>query len=48
MTDKLIPIGFRILEVMFFIGGIGCVLTVIVAWVEIFTEGLSEDQVNDK
>lgn len=42
MLDKLIPLAFRILEVIFFTGAIGCVVTILVAWVEIFVDGFSD------
>jgi hypothetical protein len=42
MWDKFIPLAFRILEVMFFTGAIGCVLTILIAWVEIFADGFSD------
>ena len=48
MLDALIPLGFRALEVMFFIGGAGCVLTILVSWIEICFEGFSEDHPSDK
>jgi hypothetical protein len=42
MLDKLIPLAFRILEVMFFTGAIGCVLTILVAWIDILADGFSD------
>jgi hypothetical protein len=42
MLDKLIPLAFRILEVMVFIGAIGCVLTILIAWVEIVADSFSD------
>ncbi|HEY2472883.1 MAG TPA: hypothetical protein VGI45_34180 [Terracidiphilus sp.] len=48
MLDNLIPIAFRVLETMFFVGAVGCVLTVAVSWIEIFAEGFSEDHPDDK
>ena len=48
MLDTLIPIAFRVLDVMFFVGAAGCVLTILVSWIEIVSEGFSEDHPNDK
>ena len=42
MLDKLIPFAFRILEVMFFTGATGCVLTILTAWVEMVADGFSD------
>jgi hypothetical protein len=42
--DALIPAAFRILEVMFFVGLVGCFLAILVSWVEIFSDGLSNDE----
>lgn len=42
MHDKLILWGFKILEVMFFAGLIGCTGVVIVSWVSIFKSGFSD------
>jgi len=43
MLDKLIPLGFQILEVMFFVGAAGCVLAVLIAWIEIFSDGFRNE-----
>lgn len=48
LLDRLIPVGFHILEAMFFVGAIGCLIVIVVAWIEIFVEGFSEDHPNDK
>jgi len=48
MLDRLIPLAFRALDVMFFVGAAGCILTILVSWIEIFFEGFSEDHPNDK
>lgn len=40
--DHLIVWGFRTLEVMFFVGLIGCLFTVIISWVSIFKEGFTD------
>ena len=42
MHDKLIPMGFRVLEVMFFCGLIGCAGVVVVSWISIFKSGFSD------
>jgi hypothetical protein len=43
MADKIIAFAARVLEVMFFTGLIGCALMIIVSWIEIFADGLSDD-----
>jgi hypothetical protein len=48
MLDKMIRLAFQILEIMFFTGAIGCVLTILVAWIEIFAEGFTDDKPSDK
>jgi hypothetical protein len=48
VLDTLILLAFRALNVMFFVGAAGCVLTILVSWIEIFFEGFSEDQPSDK
>jgi hypothetical protein len=42
MHDKLILMGFRVLEVMFFCGLIGCAGVVVVSWISIFKSGFSD------
>ncbi|WP_158749616.1 hypothetical protein [Acidobacterium sp. S8] len=48
MADKLIPIGFHVLEGMFFTGAIGCAVTIFLSWIEIFAKAFSEDRPGDK
>lgn len=43
MADKIIVFVAHVLEVMFFTGMIGCAVMIIVSWVEIFSDGLSND-----
>jgi hypothetical protein len=40
--------GISVLEVMFFVGAAGCVVTILVPWLEIFVESFSEDRLGDK
>jgi hypothetical protein len=42
--DNFILGAFRVLEVMFFVGATGCVLAILVSWVEIFSDGFSNDE----
>ena len=44
MADRIFEFVAHVLEVMFFTGLIGCVLTIIVSWVEIFSDGFSDDE----
>jgi hypothetical protein len=44
MADEIIAFAARVLEVMFFTGLIGCALMIIVSWIEIFADGLSDDE----
>jgi hypothetical protein len=44
MADRILGFAARVLEVMFFTGLVGCVLTIIVSWVEIFSDGFSKDE----
>jgi hypothetical protein len=41
MLDTFIHYVSRVLEVMFFMGVFGCVLAVLVSWVEIFGDGFT-------
>lgn len=43
MLDKLIVEAIRVLEVMFFTGLAGCILAILVSWIEIFSDGFSDD-----
>jgi hypothetical protein len=43
MADKIITFVARVLEVMFFTGLVGCALMIIVSWIEIFSDGFSDD-----
>jgi hypothetical protein len=43
MIDKAVLWLFRVLEVMFFAGLIGCAAVVIISWVSIFKSGFSKD-----
>jgi hypothetical protein len=47
VADKLIFLAFRILEIMFFTGAVGCVLAIIVAWIEIVSEAVTPDDPAD-
>jgi hypothetical protein len=42
MLFQLIVWSFRVLEVMFFTGLIGCSLVVVISWVSIFKDGFSD------
>ena len=44
MADRIFEFVARVLEVMFFTGLVGCVLTIIVSWVEICSDGFSKDE----
>lgn len=43
MIDKAVLWLFRVLEVMFFAGLIGCAAVVVISWVSIFKSGFSKD-----
>jgi hypothetical protein len=43
MTDAIIAFAARVLVVMFFTGMIGCALMIVVSWIEILSDGLSDD-----
>jgi hypothetical protein len=47
MVERLMVIGARVLEVMFFTGVIGCTLTIVVSWAEISADGFSESGPKD-
>jgi hypothetical protein len=40
----MIAFAAHVLVVMFFTGMVGCVLTIIVSWVEIFHDGFTDDE----
>ena len=46
MLHSLLVLATKIVEVMFFVGIVGCVLVVTISWVSIFKEGFrtSDDQ----
>jgi len=44
VADKLILIAVRTLEVMFFTGLCGCLLMIIVSWIEISSEVFDTDE----
>ncbi|HEX4577461.1 MAG TPA: hypothetical protein VH117_08925 [Edaphobacter sp.] len=43
MADTIISFVAHVLVVMFFTGLIGCVLTIIVSWIEIFSDAFTHD-----
>jgi hypothetical protein len=40
----MIAFAAHVLVVMFFIGLVGCVMTIIVSWVEIFSDAFTDDE----
>ena len=44
MLDRIILVGLRTLEIMFFVGAVGCVITIVASWVQIFAEGFNDDK----
>lgn len=46
MLHSLLVLATKIVEVLFFVGIVGCVLVVTISWVSIFKEGFknSDDQ----
>jgi uncharacterized protein involved in exopolysaccharide biosynthesis len=47
MIDTLLTLLANLLVAMFFAGLIGCVLMIIVSWVEIFADGFTDDDHSD-
>jgi hypothetical protein len=43
MTHKLVLWCMRAIELMFFIGLIGCAVVVAISWISIFRSGFSKD-----
>jgi hypothetical protein len=44
MVDTIIAFAAHVLVVMFFTGLIGCALMIIVSWIEIFSDGFTNDE----
>ncbi len=42
MIDRSMILLFRALEVMFFVGLVGCSFVVVTSWITIFKEGFSD------
>jgi hypothetical protein len=42
MSHSLLLLATQIIEVMFFVGLVGCVLVVAISWISIFKEGFSQ------
>jgi hypothetical protein len=43
MADKIFIFVAHILEVAFFAGLVGCVLMIVVSWIDIFSESFTRD-----
>jgi hypothetical protein len=41
MVHSLLVFATKVVEVMFFVGIVGCVLVVAISWISIFKEGFS-------
>ena len=44
MADGIYEFAAHVLEVIFFTGLIGCVLMIIVSWVDICSDGFTDDE----
>ena len=44
MVDTIIAFVAHVLVVMFFTGLIGCAVTIIVSWIEIFSDAFTDDE----
>jgi hypothetical protein len=40
----MIAFAAHVLVVMFFTGMVGCILTIIVSWIEIFSDAFTDDE----
>ena len=43
-TFKLAVLALHLVEIVFFLGIVGCASVVVISWVSIFSEGFSKDQ----
>ncbi len=42
MSHSILVLATKIIEVLFFVGLVGCVLVVAISWISIFKEGFSK------